>query len=375
LLVVLAIGLTSLLGACNLVTPKTTDGETFAVAAKTEVGSVIVTDDVIEGRSVTIPTYDLPDGHFVFGLAKHPTEPWLYATTFNECGVADDWCWGDAAIHLFTVGDFGVVYQREVYSYYDDGFAECSLQDWGYDVQVGACAPVGFSITPDGTRLIAKEDNNDTWNIFTIAEDGALEMVFEGDNADLHGVAIDPTGQYVYNGLRVLRIEDDTLVTEVSDTGGNGTTYLERDSGPDLLVTAVGNSSVYVLDPSDPAAPTVIDSVSLGGAGAINVAVSADGSRLVATGRDVVTSLSFDGTTLTVDDQYTFAEPEQINNRGVALTADGTKAVVGWFTNLYGPPGWNGGYMVYDVAADGTLSVVEAVDEGTGVRTVLNLSR
>src|SRR5690606_264268 len=59
---------------------------------------------IVEVASASIPATGLLDGHQIFNVIAHPSQPWLYTASMNECQEQVSWCWGNARIDRFVVG-------------------------------------------------------------------------------------------------------------------------------------------------------------------------------------------------------------------------------------------------------------------------------
>jgi hypothetical protein len=160
------------------------EGEMFVVSS----GRSLHLFGIVEGQTTELSAAELPsegllDGHGIFGIIRHPSEPWFYTTSFNDCRDNDYWCWGNARIDRFLVEKATITHLDQVFAY--DASVElstCAQEDWGYDGQVGACAPVNGVFSVDGTRLFMNDDSDDVFQIFSVdASTGALDMLFEGE--------------------------------------------------------------------------------------------------------------------------------------------------------------------------------------------------
>jgi hypothetical protein len=326
---------------------------------------------LVQLDSASIPATGLLDGHAIFGIMRHPTLPFLYVSSFNDCYAGAAWCWGNARIDRFRIGKDSVEYDGLAFAYDATATAAvCALDDWGYTGQVGGCAPVNGVFSADGTRLYVKEDDNDTLDIFRVGAGGALSLAFEGESTSLHGMAVHPTQPYVYNGSSVLDVTGDEATAVVPGVGGNSTTFVDVAGGDDLLLTTEDTSSVAIYGLADPAAPAQIDVLALGSSKARAVVMDEARQRLVAVGQNAVATVAFDGAALVLEDSVTLTEASNVENRSVALL-DATHAAVSWFQkSTASPSGFIGGVTVYAIAADGTLTAGETVAVDRSARVV-----
>jgi hypothetical protein len=333
-------------------------------------------DSLVEITSASLPPQGLLGGHTIFGLMKHPRKPWLYVSSFNECGQDDNWCWGNARIDLFEVGGSELAHLGPVFVY--DAtvavVARCAAVDFGYPGQVGACAPVNGSFSADGSRLYVQDDDYDVLDIFAVGEDGVLSILWEGgeDEMRLHGVARHPTLPYVYNGSTVLDVTGDQTSTVISGQGGNDTAL----AGGGLLVTTLETSTVALFSLADPAAPLRVDSVVLSSNEVRSVDIDGARGRLVAVGRDRVTTFTFDGADLAEADVLTYDGPSPMEFRSVAMLEGGDRAAAAWFMASAGSPGgYLGGVTLFGIAADGTLTAGNTLLVPRAARALITLGR
>lgn len=322
-----------------------------------------------------IPTEGLLAGHTIFGMVKHPTKPWLYVTSFNECQTGDDWCYGNARIDRFAVTRDAITWAGLAYDYRGATLPSCAAEDFGYPGQSGACAPVNGTFSADGTRLYVQEDSADPaapWDhpleIFEVDPEGALTMLSDGGNTSLHGVAMDPTGAgtYVYNGTNVLAVDGD-VVTTVTPTvlGGNSTRYIPT-AGADLLLTTFapdasgiwdGFGMYSLADPADPQPVSSVSTVVVGGNRARAVALDGAMRHAVVVGRNSVKTYGWDGNAFTPQASFDPYAGTTIENRELALISGDTCAAVSFFVkNRATPSGFSGGVSVYGIDASGGIS-------------------
>lgn len=330
----------------------------------------IDSNQTIEIDSASIPSTvdeELKTRHTIFSAIKHPTRPWVYTTSFIH------YDWGNGRIDRFNISSDSIDYAGMVFKYDDSGTASSDGQpascaspedESGF---YGGCAPVSAVFSADGTRLYIQDDNDDLVQVFAVnLTSGALTFIGEGDNTSLHGLAKHPTLPYLYNGSTTYDVTGDDVVTLVSGDDGNDTTFYSAAAG-DFLYSTVGTSGLAVYGLTDPQAPGLVESIEIGSNQARAVAMNAEHNRLVTVGRNTVATVGFDGETMTELDRVTLAEGFNVENREVALTPDGQHAFVAWFRSDDTPSGWSGGFSLYGIAADGSLTSLETVTtEGIG---------
>ncbi|WP_162925662.1 hypothetical protein [Isoalcanivorax indicus] len=323
-------------------------------------------------RSASVPGNDgfpvsgfLPE-HTIFAMIPHPSRPWVYVTSFNDCGVAELGCWGNARVDLFEIQPKRLRHISRVFTFDESQLdISCAQNDVGIEGQHGACAIVSGVISPDGSRLYLQDDDFDLLMIFAINPlTGALTFLSEGDQSDvrLHGLAMHPQAALVYNGSNVLDVSDDIISFEFNGAGGNGTQVLAGGEGAsDLLLTTEENRHVRIFHLDEPLAPVLVDGYDAGQRGARDVAINNARNRLVVVGRNRVTTLSFDGNDITELDVFDMQDPDgrDIEYRSVVLTRQGEQlqAAVSWFVNDdSNDSGFSGGVSLFDVDADGVIT-------------------
>ena len=215
---------------------------------------------------------------------------------------------------------------------------------------------------------------------------GDLTYIWEGSDTRINGLTVSPNGNYLYNGSYVLPLLSDpeTVGAQGEGTGGNATEVVQNAAGDNLLVTTEDNVTLAVYDLTDQAAPVLIDSLLLDPATTIEYikaksgfyqAVSADLSRFIVVGADSVATVAFDGTTLTLEDQIFDDEENTLDivNRGALISPDGRYALVAFFTpnDADGNDQLDGGISTYEIAEDGTLTLLDTIDLDAVTRTVL----
>jgi hypothetical protein len=336
------------------------DGEMFVVSS----GRSLHLFGIVEGEPTELGAAELPsegllDGHGIFGIIRHPSEPWFYTTSFNDCREGDYWCWGNARVDRFLVESATITHLDQVFTYDSSATdSSCAQDDWGYDGQVGACAPVNGVFSVDGERLFMNDDSDDVFQIFSVdAATGGLDMLFEGESTSYHGMAVHPDLPIVYNGANVFEIDaaGEVATRTFSDfSAGNGTTIVDFD-GSTLLVTTEGTATVGVYDLADPAAPAEVARRALSGNQARDIAVLVGETlRIVVVGRNRVSMLELNGGTLDEIDVIELESQPPHEHRMVHLVEGGSRALVAWFRFTYFES--RGGFTVYDVGADGSLT-------------------
>lgn len=329
--------------------------------------------ELVEIASASIPSEGLSSVHMIFNVVPHPSEPWLYAASANECSVGTVGCWGNARIDRFVVDGDTIEHDGAAFVYdATQTDVSCAQTDSGYgEAQVGTCAPNGMAFSSGATRFYVDDDDLDGIHVFDVAGDGDLTFVAEGGTTRAHGLALDPTDSYLYNGASVIDVTADVPSDVVASDRGNATTLVDRAGRTDLISTDL-TRSVGLYDLADPLAPVEIAAYDLGADHqARDLAFGPSLDRIVTVGRNVVHSLSFAPDTFTLDDTYTAAEAFDIEYRGVALAGDGAHAVAAWF-------GWDadvpvGGIDLFTVAGDGTLDRIDRLDNDGGSRVVIAL--
>lgn len=331
----------------------------------------IESGELVEVDTAALPTDGLLDGHQIFNVIAHPSEPWLYAASANECNPATEWCWGNARIDRFALDGDTITHDGAAFLY-DASQTEidCAQDDFGNEGQVGACAPIGMAFSSDATRLYVDDDDFDNVHVFSVDAAGDLAFIEEGASTSVHGLAIDATDSYLYNGSNVIGVDGDTPTDITAGSGGNATSVVELAGGPGLLTT-ISTTSVAVFDLVDPEVPSSIDQLDFASNEARDLAFVPDLSRIVSVGRDVVAASSFDGTTIALDDRYDATEAFTVEYRGVALDTAAEHAVVAWFETEGTTR--TGGVDLFTIGADGALAQVDRVELGAGATVALRL--
>jgi len=94
--------------------------------------------------------------------------------------------------------------------------------------------------------------------------------------------------------------------------------------------------------------------------------------RIVVAGRNTVKTASFDGAALSLLDTYTATDVLNTEYRSVALANDSEAAIAVWF-QIAPDDSITGGAHLFSIAADGSLSQVDAVDYSGRGSTVLQV--
>lgn len=289
--------------------------------------------------STSIPSAGLPAGFQIFAIKQHPTTGVIYTSAANSCFDGDLWCWGSARIDKFqltgsTLSHIGPAYIMDNAAFLADGI-NCAEGDelfTGYPGQEGFCQPTNFVFSADGSRLYIDDDELDGIQIFAVDPGtGNLSFLSEGASTSNHGLAY--LNDRLYNGSTTISVAGDTPVEVFDGDQGNATEVL-----PDgTLVSGISNQRIEAFDLTDPDAPALIDSLNTGGASALDTARSDDASFFLLSGRELLTSVSWDGSAFTQLDQIsTPAVPggaNQRNNRHLDLVDLGPTvlAVVSYF--------------------------------------------
>ena len=295
----------------------------------------------------------------IYAVVAHPTQPWLYTASMRTG-------WGDARIDRFVLAGDTITHGGAAFTYPFSGIAAGCVYGNEDD-----CAPIGMVFSPDGSRFYVEEDDYDVVQIFSVDAAGALTFITEGASTSVHGLTIDPTGTYLYNGSNVIEVTDDVPVTVFSGTGGNATQLIDLAGGPGLISTS-STSTVVVYDLTDPVLPVALASLNLGRNQARDLAFTDGLGRIVTVGRNNVRTLAFDGAAIAAEGTYTVSEAFNVEYRGVGLTNDAGFALASWFSNDAAAP-VIGGVELFEIAADGALTLVDSVDFTGPARVVVSL--
>ena len=252
--------------------------------------------------------------------------------------------------------------------------AEGDESSTGYLGQEGFCAPGGLTFSPDGTRFYVEDNSLAGIEIFSVdAGTGDLSFLAEGVSTDLHGLAAHPNGTYLYNGTNIINITGDMVAQVANASGGNDTEVALAASSvasTDLLVTSIINLELAVYDLTNPESPLVVDTIEFlnNNATVRAQAHNDDYSRFVLAGRDEVRTVSFDGTTLALEDEVIATGMTPVQNRDVAVTGDdGELAVVVYFSGGNRNPIAAGGAVLYGIdIANGELTELDTASYASG---------
>ncbi|HZJ09201.1 MAG TPA: hypothetical protein VFD39_05860 [Trueperaceae bacterium] len=358
-----------------------TDSVTVSVNAATHLVSEgttlhlmgVVDNELLEVDSAGLPAAGLLDEHQIFNVIAHPTEDWLFVASMNSCALDDDACWGNGRIDRFVVAGNSITYDGLAFSYDETTTAQCALEPVDPTVmpgQVGFCALNGMAFSSDGSRLYVDDDDFDVLQVFSVDANGDLTFIAEGASTDAHGLAIDATDTYVYNGSEVIEVTNDAPTTVFNGLGGNATTLLDV-GGTASLITTTNTDTIALFGLTDPLNPALIDDHLLATNQARDLAFTADLSRIITPGQKTVNSLSFDGTVFALDDTYTSTATPDTQFRAVGLNADATWVLAAWFQ--IDAADTSGGLDLFSVAADGTLALLDSVGYINEARVVYTL--
>ncbi|MDZ7790820.1 MAG: hypothetical protein U5L08_10090 [Xanthomonadales bacterium] len=296
-------------------------GPTLNLVEVTDTGMTIV-------DSASIPTGDLLVIHQIFSVKQHPTNGLIYASSANPCYSGNVGCWGNGRVDKFELVNnqlswVGAAYIMDDAAFQADGIS-CAQGDetsTGYPGQEGFCQPTNMVFSDDGSRLYIDDDELDGIEIFSVdPATGDLSFISEGASTSYHGLAYQ--GDRLYNGASVISVAGDTPSLVAAIEEGNATEILQDGT----LVSTIYNQRLTAYDLADPDAPAVVDDLALGGGGALDTARTDDASLFVVSGREVLTSVGWDGATFTQLDQAATPAPgggSSRANRGVALVEQG----------------------------------------------------
>lgn len=344
-------------GSASVSVTVTPNLATHVVAIGTSLRLVGVGDDeIVEYATASIESDSLPMGLGIFGIVAHPTQPWLYTASLI------DQDWGGARIDRFVVIGDSITHDGAAFLYAGDiPGMECLDGSDG-------CAPIGLAFSSDGSRFYVDDDDLDGVQVFSVDAAGDLTFISEGAYTEVHGLTIDPTDTYLYNGTNVIEVTGDVPVSLTAGDGGNSTTVVDLNGTPGLITTQY-TESIGIYDLTDPEVPVEVDLLVIAANEVRDLGFVPSLERIIAVGRDVVHSVSFDGATLSLDDTYTAAKGFTTQYRGGALAVDGTYALAGWFASGAIP----GGLDLFAVAADGSLALLDSDEYDSSVRVVFEL--
>lgn len=313
----------------------------------------VIGEELVGGDSAEVPGEGLLPSHKIFNAIYHPDEPWLYVASMDSD-------WGNARIDRFAVGDHTIDYLGPAFVY-EANLPGIDCTSAGvFEGIVGNCAPVGMVFSPDRTRLYVDDDDFDTLQIFSVAEDGSLEFIVEGASTSVHGLAIDPTGTYVYNGTNVIDVTNDVPTTAFVGNGGNSTAIVDLGGVPGLITTR-SSGAIAVYDITDPVAPSLLAEEVLVENKVRELAYDVALERFYTVGRNSVGAFSFDGADFVALDEYV-PDPLGSEYRHLSLSEAGDRLHAAWFHMAGGS-----GVDLFDVAEDGALTFVDRLEFDNGI--------
>ncbi len=303
--------------------------------------------------SAEVPAGDYLPTQKVFKAIYHPTEPVLYVSSFDQD-------WGNARLDRFAVSDHSIDYIGPAFVY-DVNLTDVSCtQDSDLDDGIiGGCAPIGMVFSPDAQRLYVDDDNCDCLQIFSVEPDGTLAFIEEGGITSVHGLTIDDTGTYVFNGTNVMDVTGDTVSPVSSGDGGNSTTLVDLDGTPGLI-TGIATDTIGVYDVTDPTNPVEVTTETVGPNQVREIALDDALERMFTVGRNSVRSFSFDGADIAELDAYA---PSALGTeyRDLSLDEADGRLFAAWFNGAGGS-----GVDALAVAIDGTLTPLDRMEFGDG---------
>lgn len=311
----------------------------------------LIDDEITVLDSATVPHAGTLATHRISNAIFHPTEPWLYVSSMDHGN------WGNARIDIFEVAPGSIEYVGPAFVY-EAGIAgiACTSDANPADEWAGECSPIGMVFSPDGTRLYVDDDYDDNIHVFEVEDDGTLTFISEGGATSVHGLTIDPSGQYLFNGTNVIDVTGDVVTDVYAGEGGNSTELVDLGGTPGL-VTTLYTSEFGVFDISDPENPVEVARVTVGTDLAREIAHDAALERFFAVGRDSVRSFEFDGGSFTELDVFEPDAPQVIEYRGVSLNEDGDRLFVTWFDAYTAA-----GVQVFAVDPDGSLTILDEME-------------
>lgn len=323
----------------------------------------------ISSASIPDTNNELSDKHTIFGLVTHPTKPIIYASSLI------DRSWGDARIDKFSYDSDGLIsYQGNAFTYVGDNVMDCQEYDSNADEYTETCAPTTLHFSSDASQLYVNEGNHLQVQVFAVDETtGDLTFSAEGADTYTHGLAISPDNNYLYNGLNIIELSDDVpLSINYSPTiGGNATIFTEGTNGENLLVTTLNNNFLAVYQLTTATTFEKIDLLNLDLNGAFYQDCTNDLSRFIVVGKEIITSVAFDGTTFSIQDQLIDEDiTKEIMNRSVMLSEDGNSAMLAsFYTNE--DKVRVGQVSTYLIDEAGKLSLNQTIDFDKATRAIL----
>ncbi len=349
-----------------------------------------ITNKVLVGDGTTLILYSVqPDGSLaalssaavpepaegqeIYGIVKYPTQPWIYVTSMI------DYSNGNGRIDRFLLDGDTLTYDGAAFIFTDDSGPVAGM----------SCVPTTLAFNSDGTRAYIDEDRLDVVDIFSVDAAGDFSFLWEGAGTSMNGLIVSPDDDKLYNGSNVIDLDGDTAAVSVPGPGGNANEIVTDDTGTNFMAAVLYTNELAIYGLADQSAPNLIAGIELeeasyelafDGGPAMYQDSSADLSVFTVVGAETVATFSFDGATFTLLDQYfnnhtDYNVTPQVMNRGVAMTADGTRAVVAWLrpSDENDDPLFDGGITVYAIDAEGTLTAVHTITSTSPVRAVLSL--
>ncbi len=316
-------------------------------------------DKIVELDSATIAGELVSPYLTVHGVAAHPTRPWLYTASM----VGE---WGHGQIDRFIIAGDTITYDGTAFSY--------PLSDVGVSCVVrllDECAPIGMAFSSEGARFYVQDDVYARVHVFSVDAKGNLTFITEGGYTYGHGLTIDPTDSYLYNGSNVIEVTNDQPTSVHDGDGGNSTTLIEIGARPALISTQ-DVDAVVIYDLTDPVAPTVLASLGVGSYEARDLAMTTGGDRIFTAGRNNVHVLAFDGAAITAESTHTLDEEYVTEYNSVALTADGERVLTAWFSTWDLAPA-PGGLQLFAANNDGSLTPLDSAEYDWPSRVVFAL--
>ncbi|MBY6205621.1 hypothetical protein [Halomonas denitrificans] len=352
----LAVTLLALAGLANAQQLAVVNSGPALYLVDTSGGSLSILD------SATIPPAEVLQIHQIFHVVQHPTNGMIYASSNNPCFDGTIGCWGNGRVDKFQVSGSTISYVGPAYIMNNDAFlndgiscAQGTEMDTGYPGQEGFCAPTRMAFSPDGSRLYIDDDELDGIEIFSVDPGtGDLSFLAEGGSTSYHGLLFQ--NDRLYLGNSVFSVAGDAVTGVLDDEYGNGNVLLPSGA----MMTALNNNAIAAYSLANPDAPAEIDLLNIGGGTAVDIAGTADGSLWVLGGRDVLTTVSWDGATLTQLDQVTTPTTQRAHRDVAIIEAGGAiYALVAHFTPE----------VDADYGTNATGAQLWSIDPGTGALT------
>jgi hypothetical protein len=317
----------------------------------------------------------------IFSIAMHPNGRWVYTTSTYDCAKGDPFCWGSGLISRFAV------------NWYTGALTFEESTVTGVTTN---SAPVTANFSPDGTLLFNQDDDLDglqMWNVN--ATDGTLTLAASSANdvTFMHGVCVSSDGTRVYNGNNVFSFTSSSITRIYAGSGGESNVII----GSTLYSADYASIwEIRTFSLSNPDVPSVIATASTNTLNqAREIAVSSDGKRIVSAGWGGIKSYDYNGTSITPavgagDTQYidggglswptySSGNPSVTTKmfRSVNLNNAGNMIATAYFTmehsRLMGLP--PSGVMLFNLAADGSLSLANDYSDATYARVAKFFTR